>query len=53
MWTNHTSIYDEPSTGYTSMVEVRPRELLYAYDVLGFGWTKKDSIALVNITVEG
>ena len=51
-WTNHTSIYDGPSTGYTSMVEVRPGELLYAYDVLGFGWTRKNSIVVVNIEVE-
>ena len=51
-WTDHTTIYHGPSTGYTSMVEVRPGELLYAYDVRGFGWTQRNSIMTVNIKVE-
>jgi hypothetical protein len=53
-WMDHTTIYHGPSTGYTSMVEVRPGELLLAYDVLGFGWRKRkiNSIMTVNIKVE-
>jgi len=51
-WTNHTSIYDGPSTGYTSMVEISSGELLYVYDVLGFGWTRTNSIMMVTIKVE-
>ena len=51
-WTHHTTIYHGPSTGYTSMAEVRPGELLYAYDVLGFGWTRRNNIMTANIKVE-
>ncbi|MSP11994.1 MAG: exo-alpha-sialidase [Chloroflexi bacterium] len=51
-WTVPTTIYHGPSTGYTSMAEVSPGELLYAYDALGFGWSKRNNIMMVRIKVE-
>jgi hypothetical protein len=51
-WTQHTTIYHGPSTGYASIVEVRPGELLYFYDVLGFGGPKRNSIMMVSIKIE-
>jgi hypothetical protein len=51
-WTERTIIAKGPSTGYTSMVEIAPGELLYAYDALGFGWERCNSILTVNVKVE-
>ena len=51
-WTQHTSIYHGSSTGYTCLLEVRPGELLLGYDVLGSGWTRRNSIMMVSIQVE-
>ena len=51
-WTEPTIIYDGPSTGYTSILEVRPGELLYVYDALRYGWhSTKNRIMRVNIKV--
>ena len=51
-WTKPTTIYDGPSTGYTSILEVRPGELLYVYDALRYGWHRtQNRIMMVNIQV--
>jgi len=36
-WTDHTTVWYGPSTGYTSILEVNPGELLYVYDTHGGG----------------
>ena len=36
-WRDHTTVWYGPSTGYTSMLEVSPGELLYVYDTHGGG----------------
>jgi len=51
-WTNHTVLYEGPSTGYTSMVELSPGELLCTHDILGFGWERTNSIMMVKVWVE-
>ena len=41
-----------PARGYTSILEVRPGELLYVYDALRYGWhSTKNRIMRVNIKV--
>ena len=53
-WTSPTIIYHAASTGYTSMLETSPNELLYVYDELAAGWTESagSRIMSVNIQVE-
>ena len=51
-WTEPTIIYDGPSTGYTSIVEVKPGKLLYVYYSLRYGWSRtKNRIMMVNVKV--
>jgi hypothetical protein len=52
IWTERTLIAKGPSTGYTSMVEIAPGEILYAFDDLGFGWDRRNSIMTANVKVE-
>jgi hypothetical protein len=53
-WTSPTVIFNGPSTGYTSILETSPNELLYVYDELAAGWTESagNRIMSVNIQVE-
>ena len=51
-WTERIVIAKGPSTGYTSMVEMAPGEILYAFDDLGFGWERCNTIKTVNVKVE-
>jgi len=51
-WTERTIIAEGPSTGYTSMVEIAPGEILFAFDDLGFGWDRRNTILTVNVKVE-
>ena len=51
-WTNHTMLYQGPSTGYTSMVELNPGELLCTHDAMGFAWERANSIMMVKVRVE-
>ena len=51
-WTSPTIIYHAASTGYTSMLETSPNELLYVYDAQSFGWSGGGRIMSVKIQVE-
>jgi len=51
-WIGHTSIYSGPTTGYTGIEEVRPGEVIYAFDTLGYGWHPFNTIRTVIIKVE-
>ncbi len=50
-WTAHTKVYIGPSTGYTGIEEVRPNEILYAFDTLGYGWHPYNTIRVAAIEV--
>lgn len=52
-WTNHTTIWYGPSTGYTTIIETKPGELLYAYDVLEtILWDhRKNSIQTIPVNI--
>lgn len=50
-WTHPTTIYEGASTGYTGIEEPRPNELLYAFDTLGYGWHRYNSIRVVSLKV--
>jgi len=51
-WTDHTLIYPGPSTGYTGIEEIRPNQILYAFDTLGFGWTRYNTIRVTSVKVD-
>ena len=51
-WTNKTTIFDGPSTGYPSMIELKPGELLYVYDENPCWPNSTKSVHAVNIKVE-
>ena len=53
-WTSPTIIYHAASTGYTSMLETSPNELLYVYDALAIGINEgaRNRIMAVTIQVE-
>lgn len=48
-WARHTTVYMGPSTGYTGIEEVRPNEVIYAFDTLGYGWHPYNTIRVVTI----
>jgi len=50
-WTGHTTIYAGPSTGYTGIEEIRPGEIIYAFDTLGYGWHPFNTIRVAIIKV--
>jgi len=50
-WTNHTTVYAGPSTGYTGIEEMRKGELIQTFDTLGYGWHPYNTIRTVNVRV--
>ena len=50
-WTQKTTIYEKASTGYTALLEVRPDELALIYDELDYGWSHRNAINMVRISV--
>jgi len=50
-WTNHTTIYKGPSTGYTGIEEIRQGELIQTFDTLGYGWHPYNTIRTVSVEV--
>jgi len=50
-WTDHTTVYAGPSTGYTGIEETHPNQVLYTFDTLGYGWQPYNTIRVVTIEV--
>lgn len=50
-WTNHTTTYTGPSTGYTGIEEISQCELIQTFDTLGYGWHPYNTIRTANVKV--
>jgi len=50
-WTEPILIFHGPSTGYTSMLEISPNELLYLYDDQAFGWLESRMNCIMGVRI--